>query len=42
MAMHKVTFGEGLPGFEIGDKTAPALLVIQGAPQRAADFGDLM
>ncbi len=27
--MEKVTFGNGLPGYEIGDKSAPALIVIQ-------------
>lgn len=27
--MEQVTFGSGLPGYEIGDKTAPALVVIQ-------------
>lgn len=27
--MEKITFGNGLPGYEIGDKSAPALIVIQ-------------
>ncbi|GFR47075.1 hypothetical protein Agub_g8762 [Astrephomene gubernaculifera] len=27
--MEKVTFGNGLPGYEIGEKTAPGLIVIQ-------------
>ncbi|GLC38224.1 hypothetical protein PLESTB_001085600 [Pleodorina starrii] len=27
--MEKITFGNGLPGYEIGDKSAPGLIVIQ-------------
>ena len=27
--MEKVTFGEGIPGYECGDKTAPAIIVLQ-------------